>query len=100
MRVFARCATGLVAAVTLGLCLAPPPAQAFSYVMPTDAELLAKSDGALTAQVIEELDPIVVGGIGHRRYRVQIENALAGTPLFGEAVLRFLHERHALPAAA
>lgn len=88
MRVFARCVTGLVAAVTLGLCLTPPPAQAFSYVMPTDAELLSKSDGALTAQVIEELDPIVVGGIGHRRYRLQVENALVGAPLYGEVVLR------------
>lgn len=76
-------------ASSLILGVAAQSAHALSYVMPTDAELLRSSDGVLTAQIVDELSPTTVGGIPHRRFRLAIENALAGTPLHGSAVLRY-----------
>ena len=75
------------AAVLVGAFWAPP-AQSFSYVMPSDESLYLQSEGVVVAQVIEELDPAFDSRLPQRRWRLDVERVLAGLPLKGEVVLR------------
>jgi hypothetical protein len=65
-----------------------PPARAFSYTMPTDTALRDQAEGVLVARIRDELAPAADGRLPQRRYLIEIERVLSGTPYGGSAVLR------------
>lgn len=71
----------LQAALLLLIVCLPGPLQAYSYVMVSDADLFEQADGVLRATVVA-VQP-AASGDRETRYRLQIDEALAGPPLQG-----------------